>query len=72
MAQGRNIPGDARHGIEIGAGLGRLAGKVWRIGLMGESSTPGNVLTVLAALGEAMDRASGAALGAAQKVLVDG
>ncbi len=25
------------HGIEIGAGLGPLAGKVWRIGLMGES-----------------------------------
>ncbi|TFH23124.1 MAG: alanine--glyoxylate aminotransferase family protein [Myxococcales bacterium] len=27
-----------RHSIEIGAGLGPLAGKVWRIGLMGESS----------------------------------
>ena len=27
-----------RHDIEIGAGLGQLAGKIWRIGLMGEGS----------------------------------
>ncbi len=27
-----------RHDIEIGAGLGKLAGKIWRIGLMGEGS----------------------------------
>jgi len=27
-----------RHEIEIGAGLGELAGKIWRIGLMGEGS----------------------------------
>lgn len=26
------------HGIEVGAGLGPLKGKVWRVGLMGESS----------------------------------
>jgi alanine-glyoxylate transaminase/serine-glyoxylate transaminase/serine-pyruvate transaminase len=38
------------HGIEIGAGLGPLAGKVWRIGLMGESSRPANVRRVLLAL----------------------
>jgi alanine-glyoxylate transaminase/serine-glyoxylate transaminase/serine-pyruvate transaminase len=31
------------HGIEIGGGLGALAGKVWRIGLMGYNSTPENV-----------------------------
>ncbi len=30
-------------GIEIGAGLGVLAGKIWRIGLMGYSSNPENV-----------------------------
>ena len=30
-------------GIEIGAGLGDLAGKVWRIGLMGASAAPENV-----------------------------
>jgi alanine-glyoxylate transaminase/serine-glyoxylate transaminase/serine-pyruvate transaminase len=38
------------HGIEIGAGLGPLAGKVWRIGLMGESSRPSNVRRLLLAL----------------------
>lgn len=30
--------------LEIGAGLGALAGKVWRIGLMGYASNPKNVL----------------------------
>jgi len=38
------------YGIEIGAGLGPLQGKVWRIGLMGESSTRANVETLLGAL----------------------
>lgn len=37
-------------GIEIGGGLGALQGKVWRIGLMGESSTRSNVLTLLSSL----------------------
>lgn len=37
-------------GIEIGAGLGPMAGKTWRVGLMGESSSPVNVLVFLAAL----------------------
>ena len=32
-----------RHGIEVGGGLGALAGKVWRVGLMGYNSTPENV-----------------------------
>jgi alanine-glyoxylate transaminase/serine-glyoxylate transaminase/serine-pyruvate transaminase len=36
--------------IEIGGGLGPLKGKVWRIGLMGHSSTAENVLLVLASL----------------------
>ena len=36
--------------IEIGGGLGELKGKVWRIGLMGESSNRENVLTLLNAL----------------------
>jgi alanine-glyoxylate transaminase / serine-glyoxylate transaminase / serine-pyruvate transaminase len=39
-----------RFGIEIGAGLGAFKGKVWRIGLMGYSSRPANVLVLLAAL----------------------
>jgi alanine-glyoxylate transaminase/serine-glyoxylate transaminase/serine-pyruvate transaminase len=60
-------------GIEIGGGLGPLKGKVWRIGLMGESSTEANVLTLLAALEELGIRAGwvsipGAALQAAARV----
>jgi alanine-glyoxylate transaminase/serine-glyoxylate transaminase/serine-pyruvate transaminase len=37
-----------RFGIEVGGGLGTLAGKVWRIGLMGYNSTPENVDRLLA------------------------
>ena len=37
-------------GIEIGAGLGPLAGKVWRIGLMGHSCRTENVELLLLAL----------------------
>ncbi|MBO9662116.1 alanine--glyoxylate aminotransferase family protein [Dokdonella sp.] len=44
------------HGIEIGAGLGELAGKIWRIGLMGAGSAPHNVDRVLAALGVVLGR----------------
>ena len=40
--------------IEIGGGLGVFAGKAWRIGLMGESASKKNVLTLLAALKECM------------------
>jgi alanine-glyoxylate transaminase/serine-glyoxylate transaminase/serine-pyruvate transaminase len=40
----------ADYNLEIGAGLGALAGKVWRIGLMGASSTPNHVTLCLAAL----------------------
>jgi alanine-glyoxylate transaminase/serine-glyoxylate transaminase/serine-pyruvate transaminase len=40
----------AEFGIEIGGGLGDFKGKVWRIGLMGYSSRPNNVLLFLAAL----------------------
>ena len=37
-------------GIEIGAGLGPLAGRIWRVGLMGAGSTLANVLLFLTAL----------------------
>src|SRR5829696_4449217 len=40
----------ATYNIEVGAGLGPLAGKIWRVGLMGASSTPQTVLQFLAAL----------------------
>jgi alanine-glyoxylate transaminase / serine-glyoxylate transaminase / serine-pyruvate transaminase len=38
------------HGLEIGAGLGTLAGRIWRIGLMGHSARPDNVVHCLNAL----------------------
>ncbi|HEV8132622.1 MAG TPA: alanine--glyoxylate aminotransferase family protein [Acidobacteriota bacterium] len=38
------------HNIEIGAGLGPLKGRIWRIGLMGAASTRDNVLLLLSAL----------------------
>jgi len=39
-----------RFGIEIGGGLGALSDKVWRVGLMGASSSERHVITFLAAL----------------------
>ena len=39
-----------KHKIEIGAGLGPLAGKIWRIGLMGHTARPENVERLLTAL----------------------
>ena len=41
-------------GIEIGAGLGPLAGKIWRVGLMGSGATEGNVERLVAALDAAL------------------
>jgi alanine-glyoxylate transaminase/serine-glyoxylate transaminase/serine-pyruvate transaminase len=40
----------SEYSMEIGAGLGVLAGKVWRIGLMGHACNTKNVLTCLGAL----------------------
>jgi len=45
--------------LEIGAGLGALAGKVWRVGLMGQSACRRNVLYFLSAM-EAILGRSGA------------
>lgn len=45
------------HNIEIGAGLGPLKGKIWRIGLMGETSSVENVKTFLKAFGEILNAA---------------
>jgi alanine-glyoxylate transaminase/serine-glyoxylate transaminase/serine-pyruvate transaminase len=41
--------------IEVGAGLGPLKGKIWRVGLMGETSSPTNVRTFLSALGQILN-----------------
>ncbi len=59
--------------IEIGGGLGPFKGQVWRIGLMGYSSTANNVFLLLAALENAL-RSGGftpgaGAIEAAQKAL---
>jgi alanine-glyoxylate transaminase / serine-glyoxylate transaminase / serine-pyruvate transaminase len=40
--------------IEIGAGLGPLAGKIWRVGLMGASSSPRLVVLLAGALSSAL------------------
>jgi len=40
------------YNLEIGAGLGPLAGQVWRIGLMGHSCRRDNVMLCLSALGK--------------------
>jgi len=45
----------SKEGIEIGAGLGPLAGRVWRIGLMGSGATPQNVDRLVSALPNALD-----------------
>ncbi|HEY9880512.1 MAG TPA: alanine--glyoxylate aminotransferase family protein [Leptolyngbyaceae cyanobacterium] len=42
------------YNIELGGGLGDLAGKVWRVGLMGYNSRPENVDTLLEALGKVL------------------
>ena len=42
------------YGLEVGGGLGDLAGKVWRIGLMGAACTRTNVLTCLAAIDDVL------------------
>ena len=60
--------------LEIGAGLGALAGKVWRIGLMGHSSRAENIFLCLSALEAVMadmgaDINTGVALSAAQSAM---
>lgn len=62
------------YNLEIGAGLGAMAGKIWRIGLMGYASNPTNVLFCLSALEETLGRANapikrGVAVAAAQQAL---
>ena len=49
----------ADYNLEIGAGLGDFAGKVWRIGLMGCAATKTNVLFCLGALETALGKTGG-------------
>lgn len=62
------------YNLEIGAGLGALAGEVWRIGLMGHSSRAENILLCIGALESVLgemgaDIKRGVALPAMQKAL---
>ncbi|MEO1061558.1 MAG: alanine--glyoxylate aminotransferase family protein [Actinomycetota bacterium] len=43
------------YGIEVGGGLGPVAGKVWRIGCMGHTARVRNVELALAAIAEVLD-----------------
>ena len=63
-----------RYDLEIGAGLGDLAGKVWRVGLMGQSATAEHVTLFLAAMEDILGEQgaaieAGAALPAARAAL---
>ncbi len=63
------------YNLEIGAGLGALAGKVWRIGLMGHASRAENILLCIGALESVLGDMGaeiklGVALPAMQKALV--
>jgi len=60
--------------LEIGAGLGDFAGRVWRIGLMGHSARAENVILCLGALEAVLGQMGapiekGAAIPAAQRIL---
>ena len=62
------------YNIEIGGGLGPVAGKIWRIGLMGENATTSAVLSLLSALEEVLPQegyevARGQGVAAAQRAL---
>lgn len=63
-----------RFSIEIGAGLGDLQGKIWRIGLMGYSCNSKNVTLILSALEELLSKTGisinkGAAVTAATEIM---
>ena len=62
------------YGLEIGAGLGAMAGKIWRIGLMGQACNMRNVLICIGALEDVLSRLKapikqGVGLAAAHKAI---
>ena len=62
------------YNVEIGGGLGQLRGQIWRIGLMGESSTVANLMILLTALEELLptegfEVSAGQGVSAASRVL---
>lgn len=61
-----------QHNLEVSGGLSALAGKVWRVGLMGHNATLTNVFTFLSAFESALaakgfEVPAGAAVAAAQR-----
>ncbi len=62
----------AKWDLELGAGLGPLKGKIWRIGLMGASATAWHVRVCLTALCEALNAQGFKADGAAAVAAADG
>jgi alanine-glyoxylate transaminase/serine-glyoxylate transaminase/serine-pyruvate transaminase len=65
------------YSLEIGAGLGAMTGRIWRIGLMGHGSNPKNVLLCLGALDAVLAEMgapirAGAAVAAARGVYAQG
>jgi alanine-glyoxylate transaminase/serine-glyoxylate transaminase/serine-pyruvate transaminase len=63
-----------RFDLEIGGGLGPVAGKIWRIGLMGDTCRPQNVFACLSALEsllteQGVEIEPGSGVAAAQRVL---
>ena len=44
-----------KHGVEVGGGLGPLAGRIWRVGLMGENARLPSVETLLSVLRQELD-----------------
>jgi alanine-glyoxylate transaminase / serine-glyoxylate transaminase / serine-pyruvate transaminase len=66
VPEGVDEPGVRTHlldefNIEIGAGLGPLAGKIWRVGLMGASSSPWLIMLLRGALESALKKQGRAA-----------
>ena len=62
------------YGLEIGTGLGAMAGKIWRIGLMGQACNMRNVLICIGALEDVLSRLKapikqGVGLAAAHKAI---
>lgn len=65
-----------QYNIEISGGLGPLAGKIWRVGVMGHSAQRGNIMLVLSALEESLRQQGypvqpGAATAAASNVYAE-
>ena len=64
------------YNLEVGAGLGDLAGKIWRIGLMGESSSATHVILCLSVFEGTLSEmqtpvTKGEAVPAAQEIIFD-